>query len=110
MNYEGFRVGAKLRELRKNKNIKIAEMAELTGLSVETINKVERGNRSMTLKTMLKFAEVLQTDPNTLLGLYWEDGSDLIEMRLHKLPSAQREFLTRIFLFMLEQAELQQVA
>ena len=69
MTYEGYRVGPALRSLRKKKKISVFEASEMTGLSTNTINKIEQGSRNMSMSSLFLFMTAYEADANTLLDL-----------------------------------------
>jgi transcriptional regulator with XRE-family HTH domain len=53
-----YQIGAKLRSLRLNKKLGLAQLGEHTGLSPAMLSKIERGRLFPTLPTLLKIALV----------------------------------------------------
>ena len=51
-------IGRKLKELRKSRDLKQSELAELVGLSRPAISNIESGKRSLTLSTLKRFCAV----------------------------------------------------
>jgi len=49
-------VGPRLRELRKRRQTTLADLAELTGISVSTLSRLESGDRRPTLELLLPLA------------------------------------------------------
>jgi putative transcriptional regulator len=57
-----------LQEVRKSKGISQNELARLTNMSPQNIQKIEQGEaKSLTFKTLSKFCYVLQCQPGDLL-------------------------------------------
>ncbi len=56
-----------LREARLAAGLSQEKLAELAGTSQPQINKLEKGQRKLTLDWAVKFARVLDVDPNALL-------------------------------------------
>jgi len=60
----------RVKEFRKQKGLTQQKLAEKTGLSFNTITKIEQGiGDSPTLKTLLKLSEVLEIDLDELVGI-----------------------------------------
>jgi len=59
---EELAIGQKIREIRKNKNMSVLELAEKTGLSKALISQIENEQVSPPISTMLKIANSLQSD------------------------------------------------
>lgn len=58
--------GRRLRELRKAGNLSQEKLAEMMGLSPNTIGMIERGNRTTTVEKAFRFALALQVDVGEL--------------------------------------------
>lgn len=54
----GYRIGPKIRELRRRKGLGLVQLAEHTGLSPALLSKIERGHNFPTLPTLLRIAMV----------------------------------------------------
>ena len=66
VNYR--RLGYAIAFRRMNMNLTQAQLAELCGLSASYIGCMERGERKMSLDTLLSISYALQTTPNVLLS------------------------------------------
>ena len=64
-------VGPRLRELRQERDLTLAELSEGTGISVSTLSRLESGQRKPTLELLLPLARVHQVQLDELVG----DGS-----------------------------------
>ena len=63
-------IGKKIKELRKNKGWSQQKLAEKSGLSFNTITRIEQGvGDSPTLKTLLKLSETLEIGLDELVGI-----------------------------------------
>ena len=49
----------KLAKIRKSKGLTQKDISDLTGLSVSTISNIENGDNSYTIRSLIKYAEVL---------------------------------------------------
>lgn len=61
------RFGRNVRDARRRIEITQQEVATATGMSRDSIHKIERGHRSVRLLTLLKLADALEVDPCELL-------------------------------------------
>ena len=62
-------VGLKIRNLRKSKNLSIANLSEYTGLSAGLISQIERNKVVPSIKVMWKIAKEL----NVNIGYFFEE-------------------------------------
>lgn len=104
-HYNGIESGPVLRSLRKDRNLTIDKVCELSGISASTINQLEQGGRNLSMRTLYILMEIYEVDANTILSLKPAKGSVSIDERLSKMSPKQRDYFTNSFLFMLEQAE-----
>lgn len=63
-----FKVGEKLKRIRKRKNISQYEFAEFLGISQNYLSEIESGKYVPSLKTLVQIAEKLNTTISKLLG------------------------------------------
>jgi transcriptional regulator with XRE-family HTH domain len=75
-------LGAKIRAQRLKRNMKIAEIANRTGLTASTISQVERALISPSIATLKKICDVLQIP----VGILFEDSGDAEAPALPKPP------------------------
>ena len=62
-------IGKKIKEYRKNKEWTQQKLAEKSGLSFNTITRIEQGiGNSPTLKTLVKLADALEVGLDELVG------------------------------------------
>jgi transcriptional regulator with XRE-family HTH domain len=59
--------GEKLRELRVERALTLRALAERSGTSYDTINKLELGHRPARLSTIRKLADALGVEPTQLM-------------------------------------------
>ena len=62
-----YKIGNKLRTIRKRMGLTQIEVAELAGLSDRTYADIERGNVNMRIETILRICEVLHITPDEIL-------------------------------------------
>lgn len=56
-------------EARNRKNISLEKLAELSGVSSSTINRIETGKTSPTMDKLVKIAEALQVEVTDLFEI-----------------------------------------
>ncbi len=59
--------GERLRELRQEQALSLRELAGLTGVAFDTINKLELGRREAQPRTIRKLAQTLGVKPKELM-------------------------------------------
>ena len=59
--------GARLRQLRQERALSLRELAEMTGIAFDTINKLELGKRDAQPRTIRKLAEALGVEPTEVM-------------------------------------------
>ena len=59
--------GQRLRRLRVERALTLRALAERSGVSYDTINKLELGQRPARLSTIRKLAEALSVEPKELM-------------------------------------------
>lgn len=55
------RLGYQLRQLRKNKKLTLAKVAELTGMDTGLLSKIERGDRKISKESLLNLSALYET-------------------------------------------------
>lgn len=66
-------IGARLKKLRKSKELSQNNVAEKIGLNVTSYNKIENNNRSLTVDELRNISNFFEIDPKYLLGEEKED-------------------------------------
>jgi len=84
--------GRRLRELREQHGISQLELAEMSGLTRASIANVESGRQRVLLHQVLRFAQALQVDLNTLVP----QASSLQEREPSGASTALREYLLQL--------------
>jgi transcriptional regulator with XRE-family HTH domain len=59
--------GARLRQLRAERALTLRALAEISGVSYDTINKLELGRRPAHASTIRKLADALSVEPKELM-------------------------------------------
>lgn len=60
-------LGMHIRRLRENKSISQQNLADICNMPKTSIGRVERGEVSVTIKTLIKIANALEIEPKELL-------------------------------------------
>ena len=103
MKYDGYAIGAIIRQLRKERKMTKDDLSEETGLSVSTITQLELGGRNLSLRSLYLLMTAFQCDANTLLNLERiTDGQVSVDGELEKLPGELREVYQQFFLRILD--------
>src|ERR1700709_1454859 len=61
-------VGARLRALRQERDLTLAELSRTTGISVSTLSRLESGQRKPTLELLLPLARAYRVQLDELVG------------------------------------------
>jgi len=69
-------ISLKIRKLRNEKGLTLRELGEKTQLSVSFLSQIERGVSSMTLSTLKKIVDVLDTSMKEIMDV--EEESDFV--------------------------------
>ncbi len=67
--YDGYAVGPKLRQLRKDRKLSVYQVSEMTGLSNSSINQMEQGGRNLSMNSLYLFMAAYKCDANTILDI-----------------------------------------
>lgn len=66
-----------LQEVRKSQGLSQNDLARLTSMSLQNIQKIEQGGaKSLTFKVLTKFCQILKCQPGDLL--IYEDEVDVV--------------------------------
>jgi transcriptional regulator with XRE-family HTH domain len=80
------RIGGKITEFRLEKKLTQSELAELIGISVESISRLERGVTFPSLKTIEKISEALKVQLKSFFDFdEYAPGENTYERELSKL-------------------------
>src|SRR5256886_16267350 len=78
-------VGPRLRALRQQHDMTLAELSSATGISVSTLSRLESGQRRPTLELLLPLARAYQVPLDELIGTPTTE-----DPRVRALPFTQR--------------------
>jgi transcriptional regulator with XRE-family HTH domain len=76
-------IGPRLRRLRRARGLTLTAVAELTGLSVSTLSRVETGRRQPTLDALIPLARVYRVSLDQLVGAP-ETGDPRVHLEPHR--------------------------
>ena len=62
-----YALGQRIREIRRQKNMTQAQLAERIGISTSFVGHIERGSRIISLETFARLCAALEAEPNDLL-------------------------------------------
>jgi transcriptional regulator with XRE-family HTH domain len=86
------RFGEHLRALRQSRNLTQEQLAEHSGLSVDTVRRVERGALSPTLETLDKLARGLDLTLSSMFAYFDRGGRDEVsELRDYVASRTSRQ-------------------
>ena len=105
--YDGYTVGPKLRQLRKDRKLSVYQVSEMTGLSNSSINQMEQGGRNLSMNSLYLFMDAYKCDANTILDISIEETdkkTESIDELIMNLPKEKQEYLLQTFKFMIEKS------
>jgi len=68
------KLGIKIKILRKEKKLSQEKLAEIAGLHRNYIGQVERGEKSITINSLIKICKALSVKPSALLKMIEDDN------------------------------------
>jgi transcriptional regulator with XRE-family HTH domain len=78
------RLGRKVRSLRLERNLSLAELSSKSGMSLGALSQIERGLSSLRVKVLWQLAAALEVDPAALIVDSDNDSNDLFCVRASK--------------------------
>lgn len=89
------KVGERLRHLRLERNMSLAQLADIAGISKGHLSSVEHGLAAITVETIARLARALEmTSPNLLTFPEEDDRAHIAEL-LRKMPEHEVAKLKR---------------
>ena len=85
-----YKIGQKIRELRKSKNLKLQDVANETGFSTALISQIENDNVSPPIATLSKLAKFFDVK----MGHFFNDGEE--ECRFEVVRAKERKVIPRV--------------
>jgi transcriptional regulator with XRE-family HTH domain len=89
------KVGARIRELRLERNMSLAELADISGLSKGHLSSVEHGLAAITIQTIDRLAKGLELSALYILTFAADDERAQVAELVRKLPAADVKKLRR---------------
>ena len=91
-------LGERIRKRRQERHLTQEAFAELVGVSVNTVSRIEGGQTAMSIETFKKMAQVLGVNAGELLGenILWAVGEkeiDSMVFRIHHLKKSDQEIV-----------------
>lgn len=83
-------IGREVRAFRKQQNITVADLAQLTGLSIGMLSKIENGNTSPSLTTLQALADALSV-PLTSFFRQFEERREAVHTKAGEGVELERE-------------------
>ncbi len=96
------RVGARIRQLRLERNMSLADLANASGVSKGNISSLENGLLAITIETLDRLAKGLALPLFAAFPLQENDERDQIADLVRRLPPAHLEKLRREVIRMLQ--------
>lgn len=96
-NEFSIKLGQNLQHLRMLRNLTVMQLSEILGITEDSIRKLERGDRRMTVEGMIHYANTLNCDEqNILTGLNPQKNVELPEAEIKMLSAPERKILNRM--------------
>lgn len=112
MEYEGWKTGQALRNVRKSRHLTIEQLSERVNKSPSHINQIELGSRKMSVDLLYLLMTALHTDANTILGIISEEDRDsaitdevndgVVDQKLRTLSPQQKKYFEAVFCNMID--------
>lgn len=92
--------GRAVRQARQNKHLTQEQLAESTGLTPNTVSRIERGLLTPSVETLCDLCNALDTDADSLLAAYIKVDAPRrwapIEARIQQLPMKQQAIVQNV--------------
>ena len=77
--------GARLKELRRSKNLTQENLAEITGMDIPNLSNIERGKKFVSSETLSKLALALEVSEGTLFDFGHKKSREELIKEIQKL-------------------------
>jgi transcriptional regulator with XRE-family HTH domain len=94
------RVGARVRQLRDERNMSLAEVATASSISKGNLSRIEHGLTGMTLGTVERLAKALELSPLYVYAFPEDDEFVKIAELIRRLPPSYLEKLQQLLIKM----------
>jgi transcriptional regulator with XRE-family HTH domain len=88
-------VGARIRELRLERNMSLAALADASALSKGHLSSVEHGLAAITIQTIERLAQGFELPPLYILAFAAEDERSHVVELLRRLPNTEVKKIRR---------------
>jgi len=86
--------GARLKEIRRSKNMTQENLAELTGMDTPNLSNIERGKKFVSAETLSKLAKALNITESTLFDFgHKKTKEELIEEIIYIIKNSDKNKL-----------------
>lgn len=112
MEYEGWKAGQALRDVRKSRHLTIEQLSERVNKSPSHINQIELGSRKMSVDLLYLLMTALNTDANTILGIAPEEDArqketdkkedSIVDRKLSMLEPQRKKYFESVFCNMID--------
>ena len=82
------KIGERIRELRLERNMSLADLADAAGLAKGHLSSVEHGFASITIQTISRLAKALELPSMYVLAVPTDSECDQVVELVRKLPAA----------------------
>lgn len=89
-------IGTRIQQYREQRGFTREKLAEASGLSVQSIVKIESGTRNFRILSLISIARALGVSTDSLLGLTDPDDFHNIQLLLSMLDSGGKAFIKGI--------------
>ncbi len=100
-------IGKNVRKYRKQQGLTQEQLAEMSNLSTNYLGAIERGEKTLTLKTLVGIVDALNITADMLLCDSIKNGyqikSSMITEKLEKLSASERNKILKMIDIMLEE-------
>lgn len=100
-------IGKNIRKYRKQQRITQEQLAEMSNLSTNYLGSIERGEKTLTLKTFIGIVDALNITADMLLCDSIQNGykikSSMITEKLERLSPSERNKILKMIDIMLEE-------
>ncbi len=100
-------IGRNIRKYRKQQGLTQERLAEVSNLSTNYLGAIERGEKTLTLKTLIGIVDALDITADLLLCDSIKNGyqikSSMITEKLEKLSPSERNKILKMIDIMLEE-------
>lgn len=90
------RVGAKVREVRKSRGLRLREVSERSGITLSMLSRIELGDRELGVPALIRLARALDVPASVLLGEGTGHAAEAAVTLVDALPHDPEELRARV--------------